>query len=72
MDKDIIKETIKEMIIKGELKFVLDKGEFESTSPSGNLLKRIPTAVLKVNDEDDSTLAISTILLADNVWNIND
>lgn len=70
MDKNIIKEVIKEMIIDGELKFKLDRGVYEAESPSGVYIKKIPTINLKVLDENDSELSIACTLLEDIVWDI--
>jgi len=69
MIKWYIKKVIKEMILRGDLKFELMKGENVVETPNKKYLKKYNTIKLHVADKDGSPIAITETKMEEVVFN---
>lgn len=69
MIKWYIKKVVKEMILKGDLKFKLMKGENLIETPNNMYLKRYDTIKLHVTDKEGTPIAITETKMEDVIFN---
>ncbi|WP_342532699.1 hypothetical protein MHB40_14685 [Lysinibacillus sp. FSL K6-0057] len=72
MIKWYIRKVVKEMILKGDLKFKLMKGENLVETPNNKYLKKYDTIKLHVTDKDGSPIAITETKMVDVVFDKSD